>query len=154
MWFSGGISHYGYPTTEQRWSTGYATSPDGIHWTLSGEPVLQHGRADDFDPNAAACASVIKSRSGYHMWYLGWRSGTSTTPPTGKIGYAVSADGLKWEKYEGNPVLSADSATSTFGDAFLEPCVLYDGQHYRMWFAAWHGATPSIGYATSGGGKP
>jgi beta-1,2-mannobiose phosphorylase / 1,2-beta-oligomannan phosphorylase len=150
MWFSGGIGHYGYPTTALKWSVGLATSPDGIHWTLSDEPLLRHGSGSDFDLNAANCATVIKSGSGYEMWYCGWRSGTAAAPPSGKIGYAASVDGIEWEKYERNPVLRADSATSSFGNAFLEPCVLFDGKQYRMWFAAWHGADPSIGYATSG----
>ena len=154
MWFSGGISHYGYPTTELKWGVGLATSPDGIHWTLSDEPVLRHGSGSDFDLNAANCGTVLKTGSGYKMWYFGWRSGTSTTPPTGDIGYATSANGIVWEKFKGNPVLSADTATSTFGNAFLEPCVLFDGKKYRMWFAAWHGATPSIGYATSNDIEP
>ncbi len=149
MWFSGGISHYGYPTTELKWNVGLATSPDGIHWMLSDEPVLQHGSGSDFDLNAANCGTVLKTGSSYEMWYFGWRSGTSTTPPSGKIGYATSADGIKWIKYKENPVLSAVSVTQSFGNAFLEPCILFDGDHYRMWFAAWHGATPSIGYATS-----
>lgn len=147
MWFSGGINHYGYPTTELKWCVGLATSQDGIHWTLHDEPVLQHGSGSDFDLNSVVCGTVLKTGSGYKMWYFGWRSGTSTSPPSGKIGYAVSAHGIKWEKYKGNPVLGAVSATPSFGNAFLEPCVLFDGKKYRMWFAAWHGAVPSIGYA-------
>ena len=122
---------------------------NGIHWTLSDEPVLQHGSGSDFDLNAANCGTVLITGSGYNMWYFGWRSGTSTTPPSGKIGYATSVDGIAWEKFKGNPVLSTDSATLSFGNAFLEPCILFDGKKYHMWFAAWHGATPSIGYAAS-----
>lgn len=143
MWFIGGISHYGYPSPEFKWSTGLATSPDGINWIVSDNPVLQYG--SDFDLNAADCGTVLKTSSGYEMWYTGWRQAEAS----GKIGYATSSDGIHWEKYKRNPVLSAVSATGDFGNAFICPCVLFDGKNYKMWFAAWHGATPSIGYATS-----
>ena len=150
MWFSGGISHYGYPSADAKWGTGFATSSDGIHWTLSDEPVLQPGSGRAFDLNFVPCSAIIKTVSGYEMWYGGFRSATSNKPAMGSIGYATSPDGITWEKYEINPVLTrAFAATGTFGDAFIEPTVLFDGKQYRMWFAAWHGASPTIGYATS-----
>jgi len=89
---------------------------------------------------------VIIDGDTLRMWFGG---GNILVSGGVNIRYAVSVDGIKWKKYKGNPILSAVSATPSFGNAFLEPCVLFDGKQYRMWFAAWHGATPSIGYAIS-----
>ena len=34
MWFGGGVGPLGYPPASSKWSIGYATSSDCIHWDL------------------------------------------------------------------------------------------------------------------------
>lgn len=146
MWFSGGIDPAAYPTSLSRWSIGLATSADGINWTLSDEPVLQHGSSDDYDKDIVLAGTVIKTSSGYEIWYSGsHKTGGSSIS---MIGYATSTDGVEWKKYIRNPVLSASSPTGSFGDAFYNPHVVVIDNQYQMWFTAWHPG-PTIGYATS-----
>ncbi len=82
----------------------------------------------------------------YHMWYSG--VGTNFT----QIGYATSSDGLSWDRYEGNPVLTPgtgltwDSLGVGIGDILIEDGV------FKMWYWAWDGSLIRIGYATSADG--
>jgi hypothetical protein len=38
------------------------------------------------------------------MWYTGFEGGGGNDGPDLKLGYATSADGLRWERYPGNPI--------------------------------------------------
>jgi predicted GH43/DUF377 family glycosyl hydrolase len=140
MWYTGGDG-----STSQ---TGYATSPDGTSWTRYGSnPVLAHGAAGDFDGKYAGEPSVIKTGSGYLMWYAG--RGASS----GGFGLATSADGTTWTKYAGNPVLTPE-ASGDWDALIYAPKVVYDGSRYHMWYGS---ADPSnticqTGYAVSSDG--
>ena len=68
----------------------YASSVDGEKWT-------RHGIAIPFELGVAQAFSrpiVLIDAEGYHMWYS-YRSGDGTKY---RIGYASSANGLKWER--------------------------------------------------------
>ena len=138
MWFTGGTGHVGYPNSSTSWSTGYATSEDGVQWTVNDEPVLEHGMNAEFDENSALAGSVIRSDTLYEMWYSGFRGiGQGSS-----IGVAVSEDGIKWEKYEGNPVMNK----SLISDALYNPRVIIFEGGYQMWYSAWHPG-PTIHHA-------
>lgn len=95
MWYAG--SHQ--DATD--WSIGYATSPDGIHWTkYSDNPVLQ---ASDFgwDGGYVRLGSVLHVEDQYYMWYVG----VPDEDTTSAIGVAFSDDGMTWVKSSYNPVL-------------------------------------------------
>jgi len=69
----------------------YAESSDGIHWMKPGDNV-----ALDFEDEAevaVARPSIIREPDGYRMWFCTRRLGEPY-----RIGYAESADGLKWER--------------------------------------------------------
>ncbi|MBI3005475.1 MAG: response regulator, partial [Ignavibacteriales bacterium] len=72
-------------------STGYATSPDGIHWTKDQRnPVLSPGSSGSWDSEAASVGDVLFDGTFYHMWYTGNDYGSTL-----RIGYAVSPKGMK-----------------------------------------------------------
>lgn len=53
-----------------------------------------------------------------------------------------------WTRGAGNPIISANEAWDE--NAVVEPCVLYDGSTFKMWYrGGW--TTTSIGYATCTG---
>jgi len=87
-------------------SIGYATSTDGIFWNrMSESPVL---RADSvWEKAAVMCPHVIWNEKNhlYQMWYSG---GEQYEPDA--IGYAVSFDGIHFEKHLGNPIFMADES--------------------------------------------
>lgn len=66
----------------------YATSTDGLNWDKKGIVIpWSLGEAQAFSR-----PTVIKNADGYHMWFS-YRQGGGDKY---KIGYASSADGLKW----------------------------------------------------------
>ena len=128
-------------------SIGYATSQDGITWTkYSGNPILSVGTSGSWDDNDIFGPSVIYEDRIFKMWYLG-NNGSSYA-----IGYATSLDGVTWAKYSNNPVLSA-GAPGSWDDIFIaNPCVIFDGTNYKMWYEGFGGSARVIGYATSSDG--
>ena len=47
---------------------------------------------------------ILKEDDGYHMWYTGFRG--DTNEPVMTLGYARSADGIRWTRFSGNPVFT------------------------------------------------
>ena len=83
---------------------GYATSSDGVTWKrMSDQPVLSPEKA--WEKVAVMCPHVLWDEPAklFRMWYSG---GEQNEPNA--IGYATSADGLKWTKHEANPVFVPD----------------------------------------------
>jgi predicted GH43/DUF377 family glycosyl hydrolase len=153
MWFSGGVGPAGYPPASSKWSIGYATSSDCIHWDLLPDPVVSHGdNSTDFDETMAFCAYVIRTNAGYDMWYSGHSyTAVINSRPQGKIGYASSSDGINWTNYDKNPVLSPTSASPQWTTGYYTSSVYFDGERFHMWFSGWTEGRGmiSIGYATS-----
>lgn len=144
MWYEG------VPDGNQA-SVGYATSPDGVHWTkYSRNPIMipsepwEGGPKGEISPN-----TVLKEEGIYKMWYHGFRDGVR------RIGYATSTDGLNWKKYTGNPVLDVGPPGSWEALAVVEPKVIKVGSKYYMWYSGQSGTEfygQNVGLATSADG--
>jgi predicted GH43/DUF377 family glycosyl hydrolase len=83
---------------------GYATSQDGKTWTRrSATPVLSPEQP--WEKVAVMCPHVLwdDRTKLFRMWYSG---GEQYEPDA--IGYATSADGLKWTRAAANPIFQAD----------------------------------------------
>lgn len=110
MWYSGQIHgelvnrehEFSYDEEAAHSWLGYATSADGIHWNRRDTPVMKP--TQPWEKKALMCPHVIwdEDQNQYRMWY----SGGDWFEPNA-IGYATSKDGLEWEPYVGNPILSA-----------------------------------------------
>lgn len=134
MWYSGSD---GGP-----WQTGYATSTDGVDWSIhAGNPVLTVGGGGSWDGQEADGPTVIKDDGLYKMWYHGCDADNTAC----SIGYATSTNGRDWSKYAGNPVLTGTGGEWDAGTA-LWPSVVKDGGTYKMWY---NGGGGRIGLATS-----
>lgn len=91
---------------------GMATSPDGITWTKYDDPSTTEAPFAESDPvmlpgptgwdSLGVTCSVIKTATGWEMFYDGW---TSSTPA--RTGYASSPDGIHWSKYLESPKLGS-----------------------------------------------
>jgi hypothetical protein len=62
------------------------------------------------------------------MWYADEGLGVSG------IGYAVSVDGINWEKSKNNPVLRPGTAGQWDDGIVTVPFVMYKNGKYRMWY--------------------
>jgi predicted GH43/DUF377 family glycosyl hydrolase len=123
MWYSGG-------RTSGAWQTGYATSADGLDWSIyAGNPVLHSGAAGSWDEQESDGPTVIKDGAGYKMWYHACNADYSVC----SIGYATSPDGIDWTKFAGNPVLESTPGTWD-ASGLLWPRVVKNGATYEMWY--------------------
>lgn len=110
MWYSG--QHWNPEGSIQNWEIGYATSPDGIHWTkYTGNPVLMPGTSGSFDDKYVWRPIVVATGSGFLMYY---RGAPQTSGTAAKAGFAASSDGIHWTK---TGVLSMPQGSSDW-DAF------------------------------------
>jgi predicted GH43/DUF377 family glycosyl hydrolase len=136
MWYGGGGE--GDPV-----KIGHATSQDGIDWTKRGaNPALEGGPSGSWDENRAWDPFVLENLGEYMMWY--------SSETSNSIGYANSSDGVTWNKYPANPVLSPGAPGSWESVNVMNPSVLYENGIYRMWYYGNSGpGTGLIGYATS-----
>lgn len=140
MWYAG-RDFRGY------YSIGYATSPDGKHWTkYGGNPVL---KPNDAGPDGTSIVSphVIYEAGVYHMWYAG--RGTSN-----QIFYATSSDGINWAKHPNNPVLRLGGDFAWDNGEIAAPAVLRIGGGFQMWYQGYSRGTLQryIGHAFSNDG--
>lgn len=137
MWYIG--SGVGLP------ALGYASSPDGINWTRNPNPVISAGPSGNWDSQGIYQAAVIydPDQKVYKAWY------SSKTPYTGlNIGYAVSYDGVSWNK-DASPVLLAGPTAYDFGG--LQPStVIKEAGQYELWYEAINNQNQrSLAYAVS-----
>ncbi len=117
----------------------------GAFERLSDAPMLERSKVD---PYLTASPWVLPGEDGpWRMWYVsaaGWRIRDGAPQHRYNIRYAESEDGLSWRR-EG--LVSIDFADDE-EYALSRPCVVRDGDRYRMWFAA-RGPRYELGYAES-----
>jgi hypothetical protein len=128
---------------------GLATSDDGgdTFHRASVAPLLDR---IDADPYLNASPWVRVEDGLWRMWYVsgtGWDAGPDGPRHRYHIKYAESRDGLRWDR-RGHVCVDYASADEY---AFGRPCVLRDGEVYRMWFSC-RGAAYRLGYAESADG--
>jgi predicted GH43/DUF377 family glycosyl hydrolase len=159
MWYYAGKS--GFPLEPSMPQTGLATSKDGINWIKyddpstteapfsNSDPVLKVGDSDEWDSHRIIDPMVLQTETGYEIWYLGVKAPINTAQIQ-KIGYATSADGIKWRKFPNNPIINTNPV---WGYCYYGGTVLKFNGGYHFWYACFHTpptqAKPQIGYATS-----
>jgi len=143
MWFSASDKSSGSYLLRP-WKIGFATSPDGITWTIYPTPVLSPSPGQ-WDSQTVEEAFVLRENGQYKMWYAG-----GTTPTPQAIGYATSPDGINWTKHTSNPILTAGTDPWEAGGV-CGPCVMPYESGYKIWYTGWNtaGTQEYVGYATS-----
>lgn len=92
MWYTG--------QSKNQSKIGYAVSDDGYTWNRNPEPVIVSEY--DFEKESVMNPYVIYEDGMFKMYYA---AGETYEPDV--IVYATSKDGIKWNKYESNPILKA-----------------------------------------------
>jgi len=127
MWYGSNLT-WGPTEKDMSHVIKYAESTDGIHWTRQGTialPLKNNGE------HALSRPCVIKDNGTYKMWYA-FRGASY------RIGYAESADGIKWERMDekaGIEVSSSGWDSETIEYAYVfdhkdERYMLYNGNGY------------------------
>jgi predicted GH43/DUF377 family glycosyl hydrolase len=140
MWYTGA---HGNPTgADYSEQIGYATSNDGIIWEkYLANPVLAKGNTGQWDARLATCPSIFYNGKIFEMWYSGQSLNTVF-----RIGYATSPDGIVWQRYAANPVMSP---TAWENPRVQNPYVLLIDSTYQMWYSGGDYMSWQIGYAWS-----
>ncbi len=130
-------------------NAGLACSDDGglTFERVSPAPLLDRSAVD---PYLTASPWVIVENGTWRMWYVSgteWTDEASGPRHRYHIKYAESRDGLRWDR-TGIVCLDYRSEEEF---AFGRPCVLRDGDLYRMWYS-YRGPYYRIGYAESADG--
>ena len=128
---------------------GYATSPDGIHWTKadSANPVLPLGEPGAWDSATHAGHSYFFDSDTFHLWFVGSDDPVIIPTRRYRIGYAKSGDGITWEKHPQNPVFYGSGSWDSL--KVHNPCVIVDSSGYHMWYQGKYGSNYRIGYTIS-----
>jgi hypothetical protein len=130
-------------------NAGLAHSDDGGRTFQRASPAPLLDRAS-VDPYLTASPWVIVENGLWRMWYVsgtGWSDSAAGPRHRYHIRYAESRDGWSWDR---RGVVCIDYS-SPDEYAFGRPCVLRDGNTYRMWYS-YRGPSYRIGYAESSDG--
>jgi len=106
---------------------GLARSQNGHQWRKEGAPVLRAGPVGSWDERGVADPYVIRAGPNYYMFYLGMDRARRQ-----RIGVAMSADGIEWEKLRSNPVLELGSYGAFDENGLGEPAVWTARGYYWM----------------------
>lgn len=115
------------------------------YWTdLENNPVLSSS-GKPFDINGIGEPIVIKINGAYKMWH-------STASENGRsyIGYATSADGIKWEHYPEPVIYPGDADAWDSLNVGPGPVIMINGKYFMYYFGFRDKyGTWNIGLATS-----
>ncbi len=146
-WYGNGLFYifYGGEDATQRECTGYATSPDGLHWTkYSNNPVLLPDLTGWASFNAIP-AAITKKDSTYYLLYGG---DTQPSSPT-QIGIATSKDLNSWAKSDRNPVIPFGGPGQWDQSWIGGGTLLYMNGKFMYWYVGYGSEGWCIGLATS-----
>ena len=114
---------------------------------VSAAPLLER---DSVDPFLTASPWVLLDSGVWRMWYVSrvdWTRVAGEPRHRYHLRYAESDDGIVWRR-EGRVMIDFAGPEEY---AISRPCVVRDGDRYRMWFAS-RGAGYRLGYAESSDG--
>jgi len=122
---------------------GYATSTDGIAWTINANSLLGAGKVGAFDSTAVGYPDVWKAGDRYYMNYAGWNGANF------RLGAAESSDGINWKRMNnGNAVINLGGGGAWDNTHILESSVVRLGYRTYLWYGGCT-ATCRIGLATA-----
>lgn len=119
----------------------YGESRDGIHWTRRAVVAIDYANPGEY---AFGRPFVLNDDGTYRMWY-------SVRGDSYRIGYAVSIDGVRWERQDARAGI--DVSESGWDSEMIEYPWVFDvaGQRYMLYNGNGFGKT-GIGLAVSDGG--
>jgi predicted GH43/DUF377 family glycosyl hydrolase len=139
MWYSGGEQY-------EPDAIGYATSPDGAHWSKLAAPVFASDPSNPWEQHKVTACQVVPRDGWFDMFYVGFRDVDHAA-----IGIARSRDGVTgWQRCPLNPIVSP-TPDGWDADACYKPYALYDGKRWLLWYNGRRGGVEQIGLVTKDG---
>lgn len=134
MWYSGGDQY-------EPDAIGYASSPDGHHWTRHpGNPVFQIDPGNEWERHKVTACQVVQQGDWFLMFYIGFQDVDHA-----QIGVARSHDGLtQWQRHPLNPIIRPGRERWDH-DACYKPYAIFDGSRWLLWYNGRHGHLEQIG---------
>jgi hypothetical protein len=134
LWYSGGEQN-------EPNAIGYATSPDGLHWTKhAANPIFVPDPKLAWEKHKVTACQVELQGDWYVMFYIGFRD-----EPHAQIGLARSRDGITdWQRHPANPIIRSGE-NQWDHDACYKPYAIYDGMQWLLWYNGRHGGLEQIG---------
>lgn len=102
-------------------------SSDCLQWIDDG--IILTTSEGSWDDLFVASPAIWIKGSKWFMLY----EGAGTIEGRGKSGLATSDDGISWEKYHGNPVLSPEDTSWVEGSLVVDDVLIMDGVYYQFY---------------------
>ncbi len=136
MWYSGGEQY-------EPNAIGYATSPDGLHWSKHPQnPVFRPDPKSPWEQERVTACQVVRQGDWHVMFYIGFRDVNHA-----QIGVARSKDGITgWERHPANPIIRPGKDRWDH-DAVYKPCAILDGDRWLLWYNGRRDGVEQIGLA-------
>ncbi len=151
MYFTGGSS-----LSSNTWQIGRATSADGVHWTKYDDPATSDVALAESDPVLSPAADTSAWDHSFVQqprvqltpdgWVMLYRSGAGAD---GKLGLALSEDGISWSRFDANPVLVPQVVQG--GKAIWYTDLVYHDSTYFIYFELGNGSVTNVYVATHQG---
>ena len=140
LWYSGGEQN-------EPNAIGYATSPDGLHWTKhAANPIFTPDPTLAWEQHKVTACQVERRGDWYVMFYIGFRD-----EPHAQIGIARSRDGItNWQRHPANPIVRPGEGQWDH-DACYKPYAIFDGHQWLLWYNGRHGGLEQIGVVLHAG---
>ncbi|MEK7397193.1 MAG: family 43 glycosylhydrolase [Candidatus Poribacteria bacterium] len=136
LWYSGGEQY-------EPDAIGYATSPDGIHWTKLAEPIFRYDPESIWEQHKVTACQVVQYNGWHYMFYIGFRDVHHA-----QIGIVRSQDGIGgWERHPDNPIIQPNE-NQWDHDACYKPFVIFDNGRWLLWYNGRRSNLEQIGLAT------
>lgn len=103
--------------------------------------VMHPDNEGTYDTTRSALSCVRKEGDVFKMWYTGY-DGSAW-----RIMYATSADGVNWSNHQMVMSINIEAVHDTAHAT--APCVIKDGEIYKMWYGGHDGSNYTILYSTS-----
>ena len=132
MYYTG----WGFKGPGTSWAMGLAESFDGgTSWRrFQDEPILDRGGSSSPDGGGACVPMVVRVAGRWMMWYTAGQLNLDGHQ-TIHLCLATSPDGVHWEKYRFNPVLTDDFSDGVMRSVTSRCYVRHDDGVFRMWYS-------------------
>lgn len=141
MWYSANGPQYVQ-------ASGYAESSDGIHWKKHPNNPVLTPVPGPWESNAIGINTVLYIDGVYQAWYVGNTNETGYGTRA-SLGLATSQDGINWQRYGGNPLVTPGENGTWDSITLGGYWVMRENNAYKMWYSGRRDDIWKIGYAVS-----